>query len=154
MALLNRINEDLKLALKSQDETQITTLRLLLAAIRNREIEKRAKDKSAELTDEEVMVLIKKEAKKRKEAMEIYGRSGREELAKKETAELKILEKYLPVEASEAEMEAVVKQTMGELKPTSEKDFGRIMKGAMAKLQGRGDASYVSQMVKRYMSSE
>jgi len=151
MALLNKFNEDLRGYLKSQNEKEVATLRLLLAAIKNKEIEKRAKDGEGELTDEEIIVLVKKEVKKRKEATEIYKQGGRQELAEKETAELKFLERYLPAEASEAEIEIVVKQTIEELKPTSGKDFGKVMKEAIARLKGKGDAAVVSQMIKRYL---
>lgn len=149
MALLNQINDNLKSALKSFDQTQVDALRLLLSEVRNKAIDKKAKVGQEELTDEEIIGLIKKETKKRKEAIDFYNKGGRAELVLKETNELKILEKYLPEEASEAEIETVVKKVVEDLQPKSEKDFGKIIGESVKRLKDRADGLIVSRIVKR-----
>jgi len=143
MALLLRLNEDVKAALKAGIPLKVSTLRMLLAAIHNREIEKRSKNKD-ELTDEEVVDILRKEVKKRKEAMEIYGKANRADLKDKEEAELKIIESYLPPEMAYEEIEKVVRNIIS----SGEKDFGRVMKEAMKQLTGRVEAGRVSEVVK------
>lgn len=147
MPLLLRLNEDVKTALRAGASLKVSTLRMVLAAIHNREIEKRSKSREA-LTDEEIIDVLRREVKKRKEAIEIYGSAGRTDLKDKEEAELKVIEFYLPPELGDEEIEKVVKGIIS----IGEKDFGKVMKEAMKQLAGSVEARRVSDVVKKNIS--
>lgn len=147
-----QIEDAARHALKNREELLLSTLRLLLAAIHSREIEKRAKTGSPELDDEEVMVAIRSEAKKRKDAIAEFTRGGRAESAKKEAAELVILENYLPQELSDGEIEEMVREAIAETGASSENDFGRAMGAAMKKIAGRASGDRVQDMVRKALS--
>lgn len=115
-------------------------MRFLSAAIHNREIEKRTKTGQAELSGEEVLEVLAREAKKRKEAAELYEKGNRPELAKKEIAELQIIKKYLPEEMSGAEIEKAVEAAVAKLQPAGAKDLGRVMGEAMKRLEKLGNS--------------
>ncbi|KKW12227.1 MAG: hypothetical protein UY51_C0005G0469 [Candidatus Jorgensenbacteria bacterium GW2011_GWB1_49_9] len=146
--LQNKISGDLNDSLKSADPLLRETLRFLSAAIHNREIEKRTKTGQAELSGEEVLEVLAREAKKRKEAAELYEKGNRPELAKKEIAELQIIKKYLPEEMSGAEIEKAVEAAVAKLQPAGAKDLGRVMGEAMKILKGRAEAGVVHRLVK------
>jgi len=132
--------------MKAGQEERIGTLRMILSATHNREIEEHAKGVDA-LTDAMVVDVIRKEAKKRKEAAEIYSKAERKDLAEKETRELKIIKTYLPVEMGEAEIETIVRKVLG----SGVKDFGAAMKEVMKKIAGRAEAGAVAGIVKRLL---
>ncbi len=142
MALLLRLNKDVKTALKSGDSLKVSTLRMILSSIHNREIEKRSKSKDA-ITDEEITDVLRKEAKKRKEAIEIYSKAGRADLKDKEAGELEIIQSYLPPEVGYEEIEKVVKSVIA----LGEREFGKVMKEAMKQLAGRAEARRVSELI-------
>lgn len=156
-----KIEDAARSALKNQEPELLSTLRMLLAAIHNKEIEKRTKlakggatgdlEKSSELSDGEVLEVIRSESKKRREAMLEYEKAGRKESAEKEARELKILEKYLPQELGDEEMEKMVREVIAQIGPVSEKDFGRVMGEAMKKLKGQASGDRVSTAVKKFL---
>ena len=146
MTLHQRLQIDLKEAMKAGQEERLGTLRMILSATHNREIEEHAKGVDA-LTDAMVVDVIRKEAKKRKEAAEIYSKAERKDLAEKETRELKIIKTYLPVEMGEAEIETIVRKVLG----SGVKDFGAAMKEVMKKIAGRAEAGAVAGIVKRLL---
>ncbi len=148
-----RLEEDLKQAQKSGDGARRDTLRLLLSVVRNEEIEARAKGKDG-LSDEEVMKIIAREAKKRKESIEAYRAGGRDDLATGEGAELKIIETYLPEALPESEVENIVRQTIDEVRPEGQKDFGRVMSEAVKKIAGRADGTLVKRVVESCLKQE
>lgn len=156
--LIQKINSDLVTALKKRESLKTETLRLLLSSVHNKEIEKRGlsaqagKGNEAALNDEEVLEVINKEAKKRKEATELFIKGGRKDLADKETAELQILKDYLPAELGESEVLKIIEEVV-RLKPGGPQDFGRIMGEVMKQLKGRADASIVSRLVKERLES-
>ncbi len=135
--------------MKAKEEARLGTLRLLSAALHNREIEKRSQGRESALSDEEVIEVLRREVKKRREAIELYIKGGRPELAEKESGEIKVLEAYLPPALSETEVQKFVAEAMAEVKPQGPKDFGRVMGIAMKKAGGRADASAVSAEVKK-----
>lgn len=141
MVKTEKILNDLKQAMQQKQAERVAALRLLVAALKNAQIEKNDK-----LSEAEEIGVLNKEAKKRQEAAEIYKREEREDLAKKEEAELKVIKEYLPQQMSQAELKEVIKQmkTSGELGD----DFGGAMKAVMAKLKGKADGKLVAQMVK------
>lgn len=133
----------LKEAMKKGESGRVETLRMLQAAVKNLEIEKRAK--GAEVTDEDVVSIIRKEVKKRKESMDIYRSAGREDLAAKEDSERKILKEYLPAEMSDEEIERIVRAVIAE----GAVGFGPIIQGSLKKIAGRADSKKVGEVVKR-----
>lgn len=142
MSLFQKIEEDLKLALKSREELTVSTLRFLISAIKNQEIEKQR-----ELTDEEVVQILQKQIKQRRESITAFQSGRREDLALKEKKELEILSKYLPQQLTPKELEEIVKEVIAQLGPTP-KDFGKVMGQVMAKVKGKAEGSLVSQTVK------
>lgn len=148
MGLKEKMNEDLKGAMKSRDEFKIGTLRFLLSSIQGREIENRGKGLGETLTEEEVTEVLKKEAKKRKESFEVYTRGGRNDLADKENQELNLIASYLPPEMSDGDLEKIVDGAVASVRPAGPQDFGRVMGEAMKRAKGAADASRVSRMVK------
>ncbi len=145
----DRLNKDLVTALKSGDTLRIATLRLLNAAIYNKEIEKRSKTgrRNESLTDEETVKVLQNEAKKRKEAIELYHQGGRADLMAKEKAELEVIEEYLPKELSDEELEDIINEVFKELNPSGPADFGRIMGAVMKKVEGRASGSRVRELI-------
>lgn len=145
--LFSDINEALVLAMKAKDEVKVSTLRMLVASIKNKQI-----DLGRELNDEEVTDVISKSAKQHKESIEAYKKGGRDDLAEKEKVELKVLEAYLPELMSEAEVEQVVVETIRELGAGGTGDTGRVIGAVMTKLKGKADGGMVSTIVRKNLS--
>ncbi|MEK9154804.1 MAG: GatB/YqeY domain-containing protein [Patescibacteria group bacterium] len=151
MSLEERINYDLKEFLKSGKSFETGVLRMVFSVFQNKKIEKRGKGQAPELFDEEAVEILLREAKKRKEASEIYIRGGREDLSKKEIQELEVIKKYLPEQIGEKEVEIMVIEAIKKLSAKNEKDFGKVMAELMKELRGKADASLVSNLVKRHL---
>ena len=144
MRLKDKIISDMTAAMKSQDAARTSTLRMVKAAIINRE-----KEGSGEISDEDVLKLLRSQVKQRRDSVEQYEKGGRPELAAKEQAEIAIIEAYLPQAASAEEIEQVVEGAIAETGASSMKDMGAVMKAAMAKLAGKNaDGKMVSETVK------
>lgn len=145
--LLDQIQTDLKNALLDHDEVKVSTLRLLLSEIKNKEIAK-----GASLSDEDVISVVQKEAKRRKEAAAGFRLGNREESALQEEAELQILSAYLPAQMSNEELTKIVSDTINELGITSVSDMGKVIGAVMGKVKGGVDGGTVSTMVKERLS--
>jgi len=137
----------LKNAQLARDEIKVSTLRLLLSEIHNAQIQKGAK-----VSDQDVILVLQREAKKRKEATAAFRSGDREEAALKEEAELKILEGYLPSKLSNEELTKIVLDTINELGATTIADMGKVMGVVMSEVKGRADGGMVSAMVKEKLS--
>ena len=149
MSLKQQIISDMTAAMKAQDAARTSTLRMLKAAITNRE-----KEGSGELTDEDIQKLLRSQVKQRRDSVEQFEKAGRQELADKEKAEIGIIETYLPQAASPAEIDQAVAAAIAETGASSMKDMGGVMKAAMAKLAGRNaDGKLVSETVKAKLAS-
>jgi len=147
------IKDDLNKAVKEKNSAACGVLRMVLAAISNKEKEKKYKEKKeVELTDEEILSILTSEAKKRKEAILEFKKADREELVQKEKIELDILQKYLPQQLSGEELENMVREAIGEVKAESMKDMGRVMARIMPKIKGRADGSEISRIAKEILS--
>lgn len=146
--LLDQIQSDLKNAQLSRDEVKVSTLRLLLSEIHNIQIEK-----GSEVSDQDIVSVLQREVKKRKEAAIGFRSGGREESALKEEAELKILEEYLPSQLSNEELTKLVQDTINELGAKSLADMGKVMGVVMGKVSGRADGGTASAIVKERLSS-
>ncbi len=153
MSLKEKLNTDLKDAMKSGDSFRTGVLRMLSSILHNKEIEKKGKGLKPALSEEEVIEVLAKEAKKRKEAMEISSKAGRADLSEKEAKELEIIKKYLPEQLGEEEVEKIVKAAIEKVGVKDVKDFGKVMAEAMKELKGRADASLVSEMVKKNLKN-
>lgn len=148
MTLKDKIIAEMTAAMKAKDAVRTSTLRMVKAAITNRE-----KNGGAPLTDEDVMKLLRSQVKQRRDSVEQYHKAGRQDLADKETAEIAVVESYLPQAASAEEIEAAVTAAITETGATSMKDMGAVMKAVMPKLAGKNaDGRAVSEMVKQKLA--
>lgn len=144
MALFQKINDDMKTAMKSGDKARLEVLRFTLASLNPAQKEKALKDPQATLSDEEVISILQKEAKKRKDSLELFRQGGRVDLVAKEEGDLKVLYEYLPQELSRDEIVAIVK----EAKANGAADFGSIMKEVMKAAKGRTDGKTVGDVIR------
>lgn len=141
--LRDTIAGDLTAAMKARDQVRVSTLRMLLAAMKNLQVER-----MHELDDDEVLEVAAREAKRRRESIDAFRSAGRDELAAKEEAELKILEGYLPAALTEAELAGLVDEAIAETGATAPNQMGAVMKALMPKVRGRADGAALSAMVK------
>jgi uncharacterized protein YqeY len=145
MALTDTINGHITAAMKAKDAPRLSTLRMLKAAIMNKEVEK-----GRDLEDTEVMQVVSSLVKQRRDSVEQFSKAGRTELAAKETAEIAVLEAYLPPAATTGEIEAAVAAAVAETGATSAKEMGKVMKAVMPKLAGKNaDGRTISELVRR-----
>jgi uncharacterized protein len=148
MSLGKQIVADLTAAMKAQDAARTSTLRMVKAAIMNRQIEK-----GGELDDDEMQKLLRSLVKQRRDSIEQYEKAGRQELVDKEQAEISVIEAYLPQAASAEEIDAAVAAAIAETGATSMKDMGKVMKAAQAALAGKNaDGRQISEAVKAKLS--
>jgi uncharacterized protein YqeY len=145
--LKESIANDLKEAMKNKQAETVSTLRLLLSAIKTKEIALREGEEVI-LNDEQVAEAIRSEIKKRNDSISAYEQGGRQDLAQKEKNEIKILEKYLPPSLSGEEIEKIVREEIGAME---EKDFGRVMGKVMARLKGKAEGGKISELVKKVL---
>ena len=144
MDLGKQIVADLTASMKAQDAARTSTLRMVKAAMMNRQIEK-----GAELDDDEVQKLLRSLVKQRRDSIEQYEKANRQELADKEKAEIAVIERYIPAAASQEEIERVVTTVIAETGATSIRDMGKVMKAAQAALSGKNaDGKLISELVK------
>jgi len=143
MNLKDQINEDLNKALKQRDELSLSVLRMVKSALKNLEIEKKE-----ETTEEDVLLILEKQAKQRRESIEQYEKAGRQDLEQKEEDELKILEDYLPEKLGEEDIKTKVSEIVEGLTTEEKSNFGKVMGASMTSLKGKADPSLVSKVVK------
>lgn len=148
LTVLTQLEEDFSQALKEKNELVVLVLRQLKAAITNAEIAK----KREKLTEEEAIKLLRSEIKKRKEAIELYQKGGRPELADKETKEIEIIQKYLPPELSQEEIKKKINEVIIKTGASEPKDIGKVTGLVMKELGGQADGSVVSQLVKEELA--
>jgi hypothetical protein len=155
MNLKEKIQKDSIEAVKNKEELKSSVLRMLSAAVLNKEKEKRYKsgeEKDVQLTDDEVIEVASSEAKKRKEAISEYEKGNRTDLAEKEKKELEILQKYLPEQLPEEEIKKLVKVAVEKTGAKDQKDMGKVMAELMPQIKGRADGSLVSKIVKELLT--
>lgn len=148
MNMRTRLNEALKTAMKERDATRLSTLRLIMAAIKDRDIAKRAESENTEVSDDEILAILGKMVKQRQESARVYEEGGRLELAEKEREEVGIIEEFLPRPLSEDEVAAAVDAAVKEVGATTIRDMGRVMGDLKRKYTGQMDFSTVGAMVK------
>ena len=152
MALIEQIQKDITAAMKARDEQRLSTLRMVKAALKNREIEK-----MAPLDDKEAQQVLSTLIKQRKDSVEQFTKGGRQEMADKEAAEITLIESYMPKAAGEEEIVAGVKAVIAEMGAPTMKDMGTVMKNVMARFSAAGmrvDGKQVSEIVKRELGGK
>ncbi len=148
--LKQKLKEELKQSMLAKDEIKTSTLRMLLSAINYYEIQKGGA--GYEATDEDVISVIQKEVKQRKDSIEQFKLGGREELAQKEQKELEILQKYLPEQMSEDEIKKIVDEAVLQTGATSPQDIGKVMGVVMPKVKGKADGALVNKIVREKLN--
>ncbi|MEY4689803.1 MAG: hypothetical protein RIT19_128 [Verrucomicrobiota bacterium] len=147
MSLQQRVTDELKASMMAREVVRTATLRMLKAALGYAQIEK----KTETLPDAEVMAVIQREAKKRRDSIEEFEKGGRAEMAANERAELEVLSGFLPKALSPEELEALVRGVIAEVGATTKKDMGAVMKAAQTKVDGRADGRAISALVSRLL---
>ena len=147
MSLQQRVNDELKSSMLARQAVRTGTLRMLKAALGYAQIEK----KTETLSDADVMAMIQREAKKRRDSIDEFEKAGRTEIAANEKAELEVLTEYLPKALSAEELESLIREVITEVGATSKKDMGAVMKVAQSKVDGRADGKSVSALVSRLL---
>jgi len=145
--LFNKLQEEMKAAMKSGDKDKLSTIRMLISEIKKVQI-----DSKKELSDEEIISILQKYIKQRKEAYVQYEQAGRKDLAEKELKEIEIVQQFLPPPLSEEELIKIVEETIKEVGASSIKDMGKVVKAVMDKVKGRAEGYLISKIVKEKLS--
>ena len=153
MPLREQINEQLNKALKSKNKTLVSTLRLILAAIKERDIANRTAEKREDIKDPDILKVLKKMKKQRQDSSELYKKGGRQELLENEEAEIKIIDTFIPKQLSEEETKKICKEVIESVGASSLKDMGKIMGSLKQKHADTIDFSKVNIIVKGLLSS-
>lgn len=148
MSLKNRIQEEMKDAMRSGERDRLKVIRLILSSIKQIEVDTRSEVSD----DDEVLLIINKMVKQRRDSIKQFVAGNRHDLADIESAEIIILEQYLPAQLTTEEIEVIIKNTIAECAATSMKDMGKVMAGIKSKINGRADMSIISQKIKIYLS--
>ncbi|HBS60244.1 MAG TPA: aspartyl-tRNA amidotransferase [Firmicutes bacterium] len=151
MSLKARLAEDMKLAMKEKEagKLRLSTIRMVRAAVKNLEI-----DKKRELTEEEVLEVLAREVKMRRDASEEFQKAGRDDLVQAEQAEIAILSAYLPKQLDETEIRQLVRTVIAEVGASSEKELGKVMSALMPKVKGRSDGKLVNTIVRAELAKQ
>ncbi len=146
MSLSERLNNDMKQAMKSQDKFKLSVIRMVRSAVKNVEIDQRKT-----LDDNEVLDILNREVKQRRDSLQEFEKAGRQDLADNLKAELDILADYLPQQLTEEEIQAIVKQTIQEVGASSKAEMGKVMGALMPKVKGIADGKLVNQIVQQLL---
>ena len=147
MSLLERLNTDIKQAMKDKNKEKLSVLRMVKSSIQNESI-KHGRD----LTEEEELTVLSRELKQRKDSLHEFDKAGREDLVHKLQGELAIVEHYMPKQLTEEEISEIVKQTISDVNATSKADMGKVMGALMPKVKGKADGNLVNKLVQQHLS--
>ena len=147
MSLKEQLLSDMKEAMKSKDSVKLGTVRSVISAVKNQEI-----DSKKELNDEEILIIVSREVKKRKEAAALYEKGARPELKDKEIQEMEILKTYLPEQVSEEDLRKRIQEVITETGAQGMKDFGKIMKTLVPEFKGKADNSLIMELASEYLN--
>ncbi|MCE4046998.1 MULTISPECIES: GatB/YqeY domain-containing protein [Bacillaceae] len=147
MSLLERLNNDMKQAMKNKDKDKLTNIRMLKAAIQNESIKI-----GGDLSEEDELTVLSREVKQRKDSLHEFEKAGRQDLVDKVRAELKHVEIYMPEQLSEEELTEIVTSVIAETGASSKKDMGKVMAALMPKVKGKADGSLVNKLVQQHLS--
>ncbi|MBW7455205.1 GatB/YqeY domain-containing protein [Paenibacillus sepulcri] len=146
MNLSERLNDDMKQAMRGQEKFKLSTIRMIRASIKNLEI-----DLKRPLDDNEVLDILSREIKQRKDSLQEFEKAGRDDLAKDVAAEIEIISVYLPQQLTEEEIKEIVQQTIAETGASSKADMGKVMSALMPKTKGRADGKLVNTYVQQFL---
>ena len=147
MNLKEKLLSSMKEAMKSKDSVKLGTIRSVISAVKNKEI-----DLKNELSEEEILAIVSREVKKRKEAAVLYEKGNRPELKDKEIQEMKILQTYLPEQVSEKDLRRRIQEVIDETGAEGMKDFGKIMKTLVPEFKGKADNSLIKELANEYLN--
>jgi uncharacterized protein YqeY len=151
MGLRERLDADLRAAMKEKDELKLSVVRMLKSAVKYREVEGQ---KAVTLDEAGILQVVATEIKRRRDSVEQYRAGGREDLARKEEAEIAILQGYLPAQLSEAELRAKVDEVVARVGAKGPRDMGAVMKALLPEVQGRAEGKLVSDLVKQRLAGK
>lgn len=148
MSLLERLNNDMKQALKNKEKEKLTVIRMIKASLQN-ELIKLGK---TELTEEEELTILSREVKQRKDSLHEFAKADRDDLVEKIKNELTYVNAYMPEQLSEQELMAIIQNTIDEIGAASKADMGKVMAAIMPKVKGKADGSIISKLVQQHLS--
>ncbi|MFC4183650.1 GatB/YqeY domain-containing protein [Saccharococcus thermophilus] len=148
MSLLDRLNNDMKQAMKNREKEKLSVLRMLKAALQNEAI----KLNKGELSEDEELTVLSRELKQRKDSLQEFENAGRADLVEKTKVELEIVQSYMPKPFTEEELLEIIKQTIAEVGASSKADMGKVMGAIMPKVKGKADGSLVNKLVQQQLS--
>ncbi|KAF0818328.1 MULTISPECIES: GatB/YqeY domain-containing protein [unclassified Cytobacillus] len=147
MSLLERLNEDMKQAMRNKEKEKLTVIRMIKASLQNEAI-KLGKD----LTEDQELTVLSREVKQRKDSLHEFEKAGREDLVEKIRTELQYVELYMPKQLSEEEVSKIVAETVAETGASSKADMGKVMAAIMPKVKGKADGSLINKLVQQHLS--
>ncbi|KQU59541.1 GatB/YqeY domain-containing protein [Rossellomorea marisflavi] len=148
MSLLDRLNDDMKQAMKNKEKEKLSVIRMLKASLQNEAI----KHGKQQLSEDEELTVLSREVKQRKDSLQEFQNAGRDDLVEKLQAELTYVEIYMPKQLSEEEVSAIVQETVAEVGASSKADMGRVMGAIMPKVKGKADGALVNKLVLHHLS--
>jgi uncharacterized protein YqeY len=148
MSLLERLNNDMKQAMKSKEKEKLAVIRMVKASLQNEAI----KLQTSELSEDAELTVLSREVKQRKDSLLEFIKAGRDDLVDKLKAEIAILEEYLPTQLSEDELVEIVKETISEVNASSKAEMGKVMSAIMPKVKGKADGGLVNRLVQQHLS--
>lgn len=144
---MDRISEDMKQAMKNKDKLKLSVIRMIRSAIKYTEIEKQTT-----LSDEQILDVLTREVKQRRDSLQEFEKAGRQDLVENVQAELEILKQYLPQQLSEQELRNIIQSVIEEIGAKGKSDMGKVMSAVMPKVKGRADGKLINQLVQEYLS--
>lgn len=147
MSLIDRINDDMKQAMKDKDKFKLSVIRMVRSAIKYVEIEQRST-----LSDEQVIDVLTREVKQRRDSLEEFQKANRQDLSENVEKEIEILQTYLPEQLSEEELKNIIEQVVQEVGASNKSDMGKVMGAVMPKVKGRADGKLINKLVQEYLS--
>ncbi|GIN60412.1 hypothetical protein J27TS8_04050 [Robertmurraya siralis] len=147
MSLLERLNQDMKQAMKNKEKDKLSVIRMVKASLQNEAIKL-----GHELSEDEELTVLSREVKQRKDSLHEFDKAGREDLVEKIRTELQYVEEYMPKQLSEEEISKIVQETVAEVGATSKAEMGKVMAAIMPKVKGKADGSLVNKLVQQHLS--
>jgi uncharacterized protein len=148
MSLLEKLNQDMKQAMKNRDKETLGVIRMIKASIQNESI-KLGKDT---LSEDEDLTILSREVKQRKDSLQEFKSAGRDDLVKKMETEISIVQRYMPEQLSEEELSEIIQQTIQEVNATTKKDMGKVMSAVMPKVKGKADGTQIKDIVLKHLN--
>jgi len=148
MSLVERLNSDMKQAMKDKDKDKLSVIRMLKASLQNEGI----KLGKQELSEDEELTVLSRELKQRKDSLQEFDKAGRQDLTDKLQAEIAVVESYMPKQLSEEELDALVAEAIAQTNATSKADMGKVMSAIMPKVKGKADGSLVNKLVLQHLT--